>query len=84
MNTLSQLLSNASLNAAAWYQTVAGGNPNTAVSNVAAANVAGSYATSTAALAQTNPLLAGILNNPTIILIIGLIAVAVIVLAIRS
>lgn len=79
LTDLSSFLSSGSAAAAAWYNGLTEGTPIITSGQGAAANQLAINQASQLALAQSNPTLSGILANPTIIIIIGLVLLAVIV-----
>jgi hypothetical protein len=89
MSTLTDIgsfLSGASQQAAAWYNGVNMGTPVIPIGASSAAIAAQQAAINQAAQANllaTNPTLAGIISNPTIIIIIGLVLVLGIILVLR-
>lgn len=79
LTDLGSFLSSASAGAAAWYNGLTEGTPIITSSQQAAANQLAINQQEQLALAQSNPTLSGILANPTIIIIVGLVLLAVIV-----
>lgn len=86
LTSLGDFLSGASLSAAAWYNGINQGTPVVPIATSSAA-IAAQQAQlqqqAQANLAATHPTLAGILANPTILIIIGLLLVAFIIFVLK-
>ncbi len=83
-SSLADILSNASLTASAWYNAVSTGSPvvpitpGETLAQQAAASQIALQQSQQSILGATNPTLAGLLANPTLILFIGIIILAIV------
>jgi hypothetical protein len=84
LTDLGSFLSTASTGAAAWYNGVTEGTPVITSSQQAAANQLAINQAQQISLGQTNPFLAGILANPTVLIIGVLLFIVLLVFVIKS